>query len=215
MEVRAYRYARVAWCYDELAALWSLGAIPRAKAAAARALARDSRVLFAGVGRGSDALLAAQRGVDVFALDTEPAMLRRFEQTLSDHGLRATAIEADWFGYVPEQPFDAVVASFALNVFDGRELAGALDAAIGWLKPAGRLFVADFAPPGPGAVRRAFSQLHYWPVAVVAHSLGLCSLHPIHDYRRLLEERDLAVESEDDFGLYRLWRARLPGRTSV
>ena len=203
-------YARVAWCYDELAALWSCGAIPRAKAAAAQALEPGARCLFAGVGRGADAVLAAQRGVEVIALDAEPAMLQRLELALAERKLRAQCIAQDWFCHAPAAPYDAVVASFVLNVFSGDDLERALDRLVGWLKPGGLLWVVDFAPPRGGAVRRAAAQLRYWPVAVVARGLGLCALHPIHDYGPRLVARGLDLKDELDFGGYRVWLARRP-----
>lgn len=207
------RYAHVAWCYDELATLWSLGAIPRAKAAAARALTPGSRCLFAGVGRGADALIAAHRGVEVVALDAEPAMLARFRRALERSGFdgsRVETIETDWLDHAPSRPYDAVVASFSLNVFGARELAAALDALLSWLRPGGVAWVVDFAPPRSSTLSRLGAALHYWPVAAVAAALGLCALHPIYDYGPLLEARGMRRPTTRDFGragLYRLWRA--------
>jgi len=206
-------YARVAWCYDELAAVWSLGAIPRAKALASGALAPGERVLFAGAGRGSDALAAAGRGVRVSALDAEPAMLRRLSReerrrpTLAGASVRC--LREDWFLHAPDAPYDAVVASFVLNVFAGRELARAMDRLRGWVRPGGRLLIADFAPIGGGWPSRLLGQLHYWPVALIGRGLGLCRLHSVHDYVPLLEERGFDVKEQRDVGPYRVWSAYL------
>ena len=62
---RASRYGAVAWCYDAIAGCYSLGRIQRAKACQVSQLEPGERVLFAGVGRGAEAVLAAQRGVSV------------------------------------------------------------------------------------------------------------------------------------------------------
>ena len=57
-------YAAVAWCYDEIATCYSLGGIARAKASQVSHLEPGRRVLYAGVGRGREAVLAARRGDD-------------------------------------------------------------------------------------------------------------------------------------------------------
>jgi len=204
----------VAWCYDELAAAWSLGAIPRAKALASGALVPGERVLFAGAGRGSDALAAADRGVRVSALDAEPAMLRRLmreERRRPRHaGASVRCLREDWFLHAPATPYDAVVASFVLNVFAGRELARAMDRLRRWVRPGGRVLIADFAPIGGAGSSHLLGQLHYWPVALIGRGLGLCRLHAVHDYVPLLEERGFDVKEQHDVGRYRVWSASLP-----
>jgi ubiquinone/menaquinone biosynthesis C-methylase UbiE len=209
----ARSHDRVAWCYDELAAAWSLGAIPRAKAWVAEQLEPGSRVLFAGAGRGADALQAARRGVRVTALDVSPRMLARFEASLQREDLRAEICCANVFDVAAsEGPFDAVVASFFLNVFDAVELVEAVDALAKRLACGGDLWVVDFAPPAGSAWRRAAAQLYYAPVALVGAALGLAALHPIHDYRRSFAasriELDLELEHRSYVGLYRVLRAQ-------
>ena len=55
-----YSYDRFAWCYESIARVVSLGAIPRVKASQIAALAPAERVLYGGVGAGEDTLLAAR-----------------------------------------------------------------------------------------------------------------------------------------------------------
>ena len=213
MRSRPRSYAHVAWCYDELASWWSRGAIPRAKAVVARALEQGDRVLFAGAGRGADALIAASRGVRVTALDAEPAMLRRLEQEQaarpSGRGGAVQCVCEDWFAYVPPRRYDAVVAAFALNVFAGEELDHALDVLTGWLRPGGHVWIVDFAPPARAFAARLRGGLHYWPVALAARWLGLCRLHAIHDYAPRLVERGFDLKEQHDAGPYRVWGAVL------
>ena len=53
-----YSYDAVALLYDELAELYSLGRIRRSKEVQLESIAKGDRVLYVGVGRGADALLA-------------------------------------------------------------------------------------------------------------------------------------------------------------
>ena len=197
-------YARVAWCYDELAAVWSFGAIPRAKAAAVADVVAGERVCFAGAGRGSDALMAAHAGAQVCAIDIAGAMLRRLEARAVTAGLEIECCQMSLFEYAPASPYDRVVANFALNVFDDDGLERALDVLVGWLRPGGVLAVADFAPSSDSLVRRTLANAQYWPVALSARALGLCALHSIRDYRAGLEARGLKLVSTRDIGFYRV-----------
>jgi ubiquinone/menaquinone biosynthesis C-methylase UbiE len=69
MESGAHSYDGVAAIYDELAGLYSFGRIEASKQIEIASLAPQERVLFAGVGRGSEAVEAARRGAHVTAVD--------------------------------------------------------------------------------------------------------------------------------------------------
>lgn len=178
---RRYSYDRVAWCYDGIAALYSLGAIAATKASQVSLLKPGDRVLYAGVGCGDDALLAARAGARVTAVDVSPRMLRRFEERLGRARLTAELQCGDVLAHRPARPYDAVAANFFLNVFTREALVEVLARLASLLRPGGRLLVADFALP-PGGARRRLAEAYYWPVAGAAWLLGLCALHPIHDY---------------------------------
>lgn len=182
----AHPYGAVAAVYDELATLYSLAAIDRSKRAGVEALTPGERVLFAGVGRGKDALLALRRGVRVTAIDLAPAMLARFRAALARAGLEARTIEGDVADHRPDEPYDAVVAHYFLNLWDA-ETAGAMLVRLRMLlRPGGRLVLADFAPPSGGLVARVLTAAYYRPIDWIAWALGFCALHPILDYAALL-----------------------------
>lgn len=199
-------YASLAWCYDELAAAWSLGAIPRAKAASVAGVAAGERVVFAGVGRGAEALRAAKAGAHVTAVDIARPMLARLARQAEQQGVECCCHEVSLFEFAPAELFDRVVANFVLNVFAGDALARAVDALASWVAPGGEITVSDFAPAHGSLARRTLAQLHYWPVAISARAFGLCQLHPIHDYRPLFELRGFELVASAGVGLYRVER---------
>ncbi len=194
-----YSYDAVAFLYDELAAAYSLGRIQRSKASQLAAIARGDRVLYAGVGRGSDALLAARFGARVTAIDLSPRMLARFERRLAREGLTAELIRGDVAAHAPERAYDVVVANYFLNLYEVERAGQMLRRIAGLVRRGGRLMLADFARPAGGWFARSLTHAYYRPVNVVAWALGFCALHPILDYARLLEPLGFRIRSERRF----------------
>jgi len=62
MRERARSYESVAWCYEEIARLYSLGRIPETRAYEVEQMRAGDAALYVGVGCGEDALLAARCG---------------------------------------------------------------------------------------------------------------------------------------------------------
>jgi len=158
-------------------------------------------VLYVGAGAGEDAVLAAERGVTLTCLDRSPAMLRRLEKRLSARALQAELVEADLIDFAPDQRFDVIVANFFLNVFDPQALERILAQIASLLAVEGRLFVADFRPPGERGVSRFLYSLYYKPLNWSAWWLGLCALHPIYDYAPMLEGLGLKLIEREPVGL--------------
>ncbi len=197
-----YCYDRVAWCYEWVAASYSLGAIPRLKASQIAALAPGQRVLYVGVGAGEDALLAARHGVALSCLDPSQAMLRRLARRLESEALDAELIEDDILDHQPAAPYDVVVANFVLNLFSQRTLVDVMRHLASLLVPGGRFLVADFTPPGPKLARRWLYAAYYRPINLIAWAMRLCALHPIYDYPRYFEATGLRLVERSPLPLW-------------
>jgi demethylmenaquinone methyltransferase/2-methoxy-6-polyprenyl-1,4-benzoquinol methylase len=194
-------YGAVAWCYDEIAAFYSLGQIGQAKASQVALLEAGECVLYAGVGRGEEALLAAQGGARVTALDSSPAMLARLRRALAREGAQARLVCGDVFDHAPGQPYDVVVANFFLNVFSPDEMRRALRHLVSLVRTGGRVMIADFAPPQGSAAARLVTRVYYRPVSLAAFASRLAALHPIYDYAREFETLGLELIRRDEFRL--------------
>src|SRR3990172_4035060 len=70
-------YDRMAWLYDAAAHLYSGGQIHALKTSQIGELQPGNRVLYAGVGGGEDAVLAAKNHVILTVLDSSPLMLEQ------------------------------------------------------------------------------------------------------------------------------------------
>jgi len=189
-------YGVVAGFYDELAALYSLGRIPATKRLQRDWIARGDRVLYAGVGRGEDALEALHRGARVTAVDLAPRMLERLRRRLGREGLEATLLVGDVARVDLEGCFDVVVANYFLNLFDQAHAEAMLARLVERVAPGGALFIADFAPARGGRLGRWLTALHYRPVNAIVWALGLCAWHPIFDHRAMLGRAGLVIEAE-------------------
>jgi demethylmenaquinone methyltransferase/2-methoxy-6-polyprenyl-1,4-benzoquinol methylase len=162
-------------------------------------------VLYPGVGRGEEAVVAARLGARVTALDCAPAMLERCRRSrdaagFGDEELRL--VLGDLLTHSsPPGGYDCIAAHFVLNVFTKRDLCDALDHLIRQLAPGGRLVVADFAPPA-GGWRGLGGHASYWPVSLAGWALGLAALHAVHDVEAALAPRGFALSRRVLFGPY-------------
>ena len=199
MDFDSHSYDGVATFYDELAALYSLGRIEASKRSPIESFSAKERVLFAGVGRGSEAIAAVRRGVAVTAIDVSARMLGRFSQALERERLEAETIRGDVADHRPDALYDTVVAHYFLNLFDAQRAAAMLSVLARLVRPGGRMLFADFAPAQGRFVGRWVTEAYYRPVNWVAWSLGLCALHPIPDYRSLIEGAGGQVRSVTRF----------------
>jgi demethylmenaquinone methyltransferase/2-methoxy-6-polyprenyl-1,4-benzoquinol methylase len=199
----AHSYDSVAWCYDELAEIYSLGRIGRSKRETIASLKPGERVLFAGVGRGREAIEAVRSGVRVTAVDLSPRMLGRFSRAMQGEARTVNTVLGDVALHRPEERYDAVVANYFLNLFDAEHATNMLEKLCSFVRPGGSLYFADFAPPEGGKVSRWMTEAYYRPVNWIGWGLGYCALHPIPDYPRMLASLGIRVRSVRRFPL--LW----------
>ena len=185
-------YDRLAPFYDPLATLYSGGTIASCHRVVAERLERDERVLFVGVGGGRDAAAAARRGAIPTLLDLSPRMLRRARTRVRSEGIEPTSFLGDFRDLDPRHSYDAVVASFFLNVFRSDEIPEMVERLGTHVRPGGRLLLADFAPHRGGPLRR-FGQRIYHDFPMLAFRVWTGNaLHPIHDVRPHLEDSEWA-----------------------
>ena len=121
-----------------------LGAVTAAVLEAARIRPGD-QVVDLGCGHGQVSLPLARRGAEVFAVDVSPAMVAQL--TMQAHrdgvrGLAAAAIPIEELA-LPAASVDLVVSSYALHHLRDGDKAGLIADVFGWLRPGGRVVLAD------------------------------------------------------------------------
>lgn len=186
MRFDQYGYGPVAAIYDPLAALYSRGRIGATKRVQDGFLGPGDLVLYPGIGRGEEAIRAARSGVRVVGVDVSEAMLGRVRARFDRAGLEASLLLEDVGGHRPEALYDGIAAHYFLNLFEAVRARAMLERFAVWLRPGGKLLLADFARPIGSLVGRWVSEAYYRPVNAIAWALGLCAWHPILDYAELL-----------------------------
>lgn len=195
MRFDEYSYGPIAGSYDWLAAVYSRGRIAASKLEQLDVIERGDRVLYAGVGRGEDAVLAARSGARVTAIDLAAEMLERLSKQLLRENLESELICGDVSNHRPDAFYDVVVANYFLNLFDAERAAEMLGYLGELVKPGGALLLTDFALPRGGPLARAVTELYYRPVNWIAWAFGFCALHSILDYESLIESTSFRIRS--------------------
>jgi len=112
---------------------------------AAAAVRPDDVVLDLGCGTGQISIPLAMRGADVLGLDVSPAMADRLRSEARRRGLRtltALALPVEELA-LPPASVDLVVSSYALHHLRDPDKARLITAAYSWLRPGGRIVIAD------------------------------------------------------------------------
>src|SRR5215472_2112862 len=112
-------------------------------------------VLDLGCGTRQISIPLAAQGANVLGIDVSPTMVSRLRGEAEHRGLRtltAVALPVEELDLPPES-VDLVVSSYALHHLRDADKARLVSAAFGWLRPGGRLVVADMMFGRGGSAR--------------------------------------------------------------
>ena len=201
MADRGKSYDRLAKLYDAAAHLYSGGQIRALKAAQISELQPGQRILYAGVGDGEDAVLAANRQVSLTLLDLSAGMLARAAgkfQAVDAEGC-LEIIRGDVLKHERPGHYDVVVANFFLNVFKEPMMEAVLGHLATMLKPGGKLLIGDFSYPRGWLAARALQRGYYYLSMFSFWLLGGRPLHPIYDYPQYFAAANLRSAGVERF----------------
>jgi ubiquinone/menaquinone biosynthesis C-methylase UbiE len=194
-------YNAVAWFYETTARWYSRGRIGASKAWQVQHLNSGDRVLYAGVGTGEDALLAARRGAKVTCVDVAPKMLQRAQRRIEAEGLTAEFVCSDIAAVEAAGSFAAVAADYFLNLFDDGTVAALVDHLVAMLRPGGKFMIADFMPERGRGLGRAIQTIHRFVANWLYWAVGLAHLGPIREYPAYLRAAGLEMKAVEEFPL--------------
>ncbi|KAB2942276.1 MAG: methyltransferase domain-containing protein [Hyphomicrobium sp.] len=194
-------YDRLAWLYDAAANLYSGGQIHALKASQISELQPGGRILYAGVGGGEDAVLAANHHVALTVLDASPAMLERAAVKFRAAGAEDSieVICSDVLEHERPAYYDVVVANFFLNIFTEPTMKIVLAHLARMVKPGGKLLIGDFSHPKGRLTARTLQRMYYSLSMFTFWLFGGTPLHPIYDYPQYFAAVDLQTRSVRQF----------------
>src|SRR5215469_12824488 len=148
-----YVWSRRARSWDQHASP-ALSGVTTAVLGAAAVRPGDA-VLDLGCGTGQISLPLAAEGAEVVGIDVSPSMANRLQAEAGRRGLRsvsAVAVPIEKLALQPET-FDLIVSSYALHHLRDAEKARLVQACYQWLRPGGRLVIADMMLGRGGSAR--------------------------------------------------------------
>jgi protein-L-isoaspartate O-methyltransferase len=114
---------------------------------------KPCRILIPSCGNGYEALVLAEHGFDVTAIDIAPTPIKNLKNILQANQLTAKIIQADFFTWKPEKTFDAIYEQTSLCALNPEQWQDYEQCLYSWLKPNGKLFAQfmqtdqDSGPP--------------------------------------------------------------------
>ncbi len=112
---------------------------------AAAAVGPGDMVVDLGCGNGQISIPLAERGAEVLGIDVSPAMAEQLRSEAKRRGLStldAIALPVEELD-LPPASADLIVSSYALHHLRDPDKARLVETAITWLRPGGRLLIAD------------------------------------------------------------------------
>lgn len=196
------KYLIIGQLYDFLCIIYSFNQIDKCKTAMHDRIKPDSKILFAGVGHGRDAIAAAELGAEVTVVDLSATMLKKLNKGIAKkkefkHPIRQlhkNILDVDEFS-----KYDMVFANFFLNLFSEERLIQILSHLIKHTKKGGFVVIGDWVFPKGNMIAKFF-QILYWRICdVLFWVIANNELHPFYDYQKIMRELGLEIKDVKNF----------------
>ncbi|MDX1754503.1 MAG: class I SAM-dependent methyltransferase [Marinobacter sp.] len=199
------KYKYIGPVYDFLSNLYSGKSIHHCKTAMldVETVRPGSRILFAGVGHGRDAIRAAELGAEVTVVDLSETMLRKFAEAQQAEAPNLTIhrIHSDIMKVEDYEQYDMVVANFFLNVFDEAMMVRVLEHLIRLGKADAQVVVGDFSYPSGNAIARLFKKAYWYLAVFIFWLFANNAFHKIYNYPEHMQRLGLQITRKKHFKL--------------
>lgn len=191
------KYLIIGQIYDFLSMIYSFNQINRCKTAMHDMINPDSKVLFAGVGHGIDAIAAAELGAEVTVVDLSATMLKKLNNGIAKkkefrHPIRQ--LHKNILHVEEFSTYDMVFANFFLNLFSEENLIQVLSHLKKLAKKEGYVVIGDWAHPKGNMIAKFF-QILYWRIAdIIFWVMANNELHPFYDYQKNMRELGMEIK---------------------
>jgi len=159
-----------------------------------------SKVLEIGCGNGDVAILCAKKGADVLALDVSGNMIHNAKKLAEENQIENVRfIQENIMDFNTDNKFDCVILCYFLNVLpDERSVIGLLEKIRPYLKPGGRIIIADELEPR-NIILNKLVNLFRFPVFLFFKLKAGVEHHKIHDLNRILKKMGFRIVDEKRF----------------
>lgn len=211
-------YGRIARFYELGSSLGSGGQIQASKKHHLTLIEKPSRILYPGAGIGIEVVEAAKKGHRVTVVELDPGMLARAKELFRAEGVFADVecIEGSILDHNRPGYYDAVVASYLLDVFAPNVMRTVYEHLVNLVKKQGILCLSGYAPLQGNSGHKALQWANH------AYANLFCSIvvnnarHSIYDYEKFFPEMGLETIHIKDFAhfgnwgprFHRMWAAR-------
>lgn len=199
-------YRLMGFQYEFTANAYSLGRIAKCKLAMLDSLKPGKRLLIAGPGHGIEAIQAGKKGIKVTAVDISKTMLKHMQKKVDLAQLRnqVTLVNDNILNFKKDdQGYDMVMANYFLNVFSIEKANTILSHLISLIKPGGYMVIGDFAfPEKGGLLYKALQHSYHYFGAIIYWLTTDNEIHPIFDYKSMLESNGLEIDEIKDFDIF-------------
>lgn len=196
-------YDRMAPIYERLTDAYSFGCVPRAKKQQLDLIEPGMRVLYAGIGPGSDAVGAAQKGAAVTGIDISSRMVEIASRRFAAADQNSDLHHCDLFAFEPEAPYDVVVANFLLDCFDDEQRPQVVARLGDFVRHGGMLLVADTGMPRGSVLGQVFWRVYHGIAFTSTWVQGITPWLPVMNQPAYLRDAGFSVA---DHTLIRPWR---------
>ena len=198
---KSRNYDRVASFYDFGAQLYSTGQIHRSKVAQLKHLSKGDRLLYAGVGTGQEAILAAKQGMAVTCIDISQKMIDRAKRRFEKSGVDGELLCGNVFDFERFEQYDAVLANYFLNCFVYEDMVETMVHTARMVRVGGLYMIADVALPQGNVFSRALN-LAYLKSAMASYwIMGCVPWHENYDYAKDFPKANLEFVDAEHFRL--------------
>jgi ubiquinone/menaquinone biosynthesis C-methylase UbiE len=187
-------YDRMAPIYERLTDAYSLGCLPRAKRRQLSHIHAGMRVLYVGIGPGSDALAAAEKGAEVTGVDVSARMIELASASFASAGLRSDLRHCDLFSFDPDLPYDVVVANFLLDCFHHLDRQRVVERLRCFLRTGGTVLISDTGSPRGSRLGRACWYSYHGVAYSVTWAQGITPWLPVMDLAAYLTDAGFMLE---------------------
>lgn len=189
-----WSYDRVSNFYQKLANMYSFGMIRESKRIQVKYMKPGKKALYVGCGSAEDAVMAAEKGINVTCIDISEKMINNAKKAFEKRGAKGKFINKSILELEAYEVYDYVCLNYFLNNFSDDAVLQFLVHVSKLVKQDGKILIADFYTHSKNPLVKKL-QLFNFGVAVRFFALfKVAPVHKLPNYFSLLHKVGFKTE---------------------